>query len=197
MRWSSVAAVTRFVYATATSLDGFLADDADSLDWLFAVPGGEESIEAMASFVEGVGVLVMGSTTYRWVVEHKQLVEEPEKWRSFYGDRATFVFSSRSDLPVITGADIRMVAGSVADHEAAIRAAAGDRDVWVMGGGDLAGQFDDAGLLCEVRLSVAAVTLGSGAPLLPRRIESDRLSLTAVEQIGQFAQLSYTVTPRR
>lgn len=184
------------MYATATSLDGFLADDADSLDWLFAVPGGDDSIAALTSFVDGVGVLVMGSTTYRWVVEHERLTEEPEKWRSFYGDRPTFVFSSRSDLPVIPGADVRVRSGEVRDHVEQIRAAAGGGDVWVMGGGDLAGQFDDAGVLSQLRLSVAAVTLGAGAPLLPRRIESDRLRLASVEQIGQFAQLTYTLVPR-
>ena len=49
--------------------------------------------------------------------------------------------------------------------------AAGDRNVWIVGGGDLAGQFADAGLLDEVIVSIAPVTLGGGAPLLPRRIE--------------------------
>jgi dihydrofolate reductase len=188
--------VTRFVYATATSLDGFLADEHDSLDWLFAVPGGEESMSAMASFVAGVSVLVMGSTTYRWVVEHESLLEEPAKWRTFYGERPTFVFSTREDLPVIPGADIRIVSGAVAAHAEEVRAAAGSGDVWLMGGGDLVGQFDDAGMLSEIRLSVAAVTLGAGAPLLPRRIESDRLTLTSVGQVGQFAELRYAVRDR-
>jgi dihydrofolate reductase len=185
--------MTRFVYATATSLDGFLADADNSLDWLFAVSGGEEAQAAMASFIDGVGALVMGSTTYRWVLEHERLLEQPEKWRSYYGDRPTFVFSSRPDLPLIPGADIRLASGPVASHADDLRAAAAGRDVWVMGGGDLAGQFDDAGLLDAVRLSVAAVTLGSGAPLLPRRIESSRLVLREVGQAGQFAELRYDV----
>lgn len=185
--------MTRFVYATATSLDGFLADAEHSLDWLFAVEGGEESMAAMASFLAGVGVLVMGSTTYRWVLEHEDLLAEPQKWQEYYGDRPTYVFSSRADLPSIPGADLRVVAGPVSDHAEEIRAAAGGRDVWVMGGGDLAGQFADAGLLDELRLSVAAVTLGAGAPLLPRRIESDRLRLVEVRRTGQFAELRYHV----
>jgi dihydrofolate reductase len=140
--------------------------------------------------------MVEGSTTYRWVLEHENLLAEPEKWQSFYGDRLTYVFSTRSDLPLVPGADIRVVNGSVAAIADELRAAAGDKDVWIVGGGDLAGQFDEAGLLDEVRLSVAAVTLGSGAPLLPRRIESSRLRLEAVEQVGQFAELRYAVLPR-
>jgi dihydrofolate reductase len=185
--------MTRFVYATATTLDGFLADTDDSLDWLFKVEGGEESLAELDAFVAGVGVMVEGSTTYRWVLEHEKLLETPEKWQEFYGDRTTYVFSSRSDLPLVPGADIRVVSGSVADHLDAIRGAAGDKDVWIVGGGDLAGQFDEAGALDELMLSVAAVTLGSGAPLLPRRIESERLRLVGVKQTGQFAGLRYEV----
>ena len=49
--------------------------------------------------------------------------------------------------------------------------AAGDRNIWIVGGGDLAGQFADAGLLDEVIVSIAPVTLGAGAPLLPRRLD--------------------------
>lgn len=185
-----------FVYATATSLDGFLADESNSLDWLFAVEGGEESMAAMAGFLEGVGALVLGSTTYRWVLEHERLLEQPEKWREYYGDRATFVFSSRADLPLLPGVDVRRVSGAVTQYAAEVRAAAAGKDVWIMGGGDLAGQFDDAGLLTGIRVSVAAVTLGAGAPLLPRRITSQRLDLVEVARSGQFAELRYAVRPR-
>jgi dihydrofolate reductase len=185
--------MTRFVYATAATLDGFLADADNALDWLFAVDGGEDSLAGMASFIAGVGVMVEGSTTYRWVLEHERLLDEPATWQELYGAKPTYVFSSRPDLPLVPGADIRVVAGAVADHLPAIRAAAADRDVWLVGGGDLVGQFFDAGALDEIRVSVAAVTLGAGAPLLPRRIESDALRLTGVAQTGQFAELRYQV----
>jgi hypothetical protein len=113
--------MTRFVFATATSLDGFLADPDNSLEWLFAVEGGEESMTALDAFVDGVGVMVEGSTTYRWVLEHERLLDAPEKWQQFYGAKPTFVFSSRDDLPLVPGADIRVVSGPVADHLDAIR----------------------------------------------------------------------------
>ena len=184
--------MTRFVYATATSLDGFLADADNSLDWLFAVDGGEESLAGLAEFTAGVGVLVMGSTTYQWVLDHERLLDHPEKWQEFYPGMRTFVFSSR-DLPVIPGADLQILSGPVAEHLPTLLDAAGGKDVWLMGGGDLIGQFNDAGRLDRIMLSVAAVTLGSGAPLLPRRIESNRLRLVDVRQTGQFAELTYDV----
>ncbi|GAA5027664.1 dihydrofolate reductase family protein [Microbacterium fluvii] len=181
--------MTRVIYYTATTLDGFLADEHDSLDWLFAV---EQQRDGFPAFLEGVGAIVQGSTTYEWVLRHEDLVDHPEKWPGFYGARPTWVFTSRV-LPEVAGADVRFAEGAVVDHWHRIRESAGPGDVWVVGGGDLAGQFADAGLLDEIRLSVAPVTLGSGRPLLPRRFDSDRLHLASVGQNGQFAELTYLV----
>jgi dihydrofolate reductase len=69
-------------------------------------------------------------------------------------------------------------------------AAAGDRDVWIVGGGDLAGQFADRGLLDEVVVAIAPVTLGGGAPLLPRRLELVR---TEEAVNGEFVCIRYDV----
>ena len=78
-----------------------------------------------------------------------------------------------------------------------MRAAALGRNVWLVGGGDLVGQFHDAGLLDEIIVQVGSVTLGAGQPLLPRRIASPPLQLTAARRIGPgFAELRYDV-PRR
>ena len=49
-------------------------------------------------------------------------------------------------------------------------AAAQGKNIWLVGGGDLVGQFYDAGLLDEVIVQVGSVTLGAGKPLLPRKI---------------------------
>lgn len=186
----------RTIFYTASTLNGFLADEHDSLDWLFAVPGGEPDAEGggeFAAFLDGIGVVVQGSTTYEWVLEHEDLVAHPEKWPSFYGARPTWVFTTRS-LPAIAGADVRFASGSVMNEWPGIRDAAGDRDVWLVGGGDLVGQFADAGLLDELRISLAPATLERGKPLLPRSLGADRLHLQSARQNGQFAELVYTVT---
>lgn len=181
------------IYYTATTLDGYLATPEHSLDWLFEVPGAGAAEDAIPDFTSSVGALAMGSSTYEWVVRHESLLEHPERWREWYGDRPTWVFTSRS-LPVLDGTDIRFTRAPVAQVHAEMVSAAGDRDLWLMGGGDLVGQFADAGLLDRVVVTIAPVTLGAGAPLLPRDIRSDRLSLVGVVQRGQFAELTYDVT---
>lgn len=180
----------RVIFDTATTLNGYLADDRNSLDWLFAVPDPDGAAATLTP--TQVGAYVEGSTTYSWVLEHEGLLESPERWADLYGDTPTFVFTTRS-LPVPPGADVRFVSGSVADAFVQIRAAAGDGDIWVVGGGDLAGQCIDADLLDQIRLSVAPVALTSGAPLLPRTIGADRLRLVSADAVGQFARLIYDV----
>ncbi|MET0734940.1 MAG: dihydrofolate reductase family protein [Microbacterium sp.] len=184
--------MTRVIFYTASTLDGFLADDHDSLDWLFAVEGGDGGGEGFTSFLDLIGVLVQGSSTYEWVLKHEDLLAHPEKWPAYYGARPTFVFTTR-ELPLVPGADVRLVRGDAADAWPDIEAAADGRDVWLVGGGDLAGQFADAGLLDELRISLAPATLGSGKPLLPRRLGADRLRLESMNQAGQFAELVYSV----
>jgi dihydrofolate reductase len=192
---SNVAFMTRIVYATATSLDGFLADADNSLDWLFAVPGGDEALAELEVFVSGVTVMVEGSTTYRWVLEQESLLVNPEKWQQFYGDRKTFVFSSQPDLPLVPGADIEVLSGQVSAHIEQIREAAGSGDVWVVGGGGVAAAFAESGNLDGIQVSIAPVTLGAGAPLFPASFDSSRLRLTDAHQTGQFIQAEFEVLP--
>jgi dihydrofolate reductase len=68
--------------------------------------------------------------------------------------------------------------------------------VWIVGGGDLAGQFFDAGLLDELIVQVGSVTLGSGKPVFPRFVATPPMQLVSVRAIGTgFAELVY-VLPR-
>lgn len=187
--------MTRIVYATATSLDGYLADERDSLDWLLEVDGGDEAIGELEEFVTGVTVQVQGSTTYLWVLEHEKLLENPERWQILYGNKKTVVFSSRTDLPLVPGADVIVLSGPVGEHIDTIVNAADGGDVWVMGGGALAAEFAAIGHLDEIQVSIAPVTLGGGAPLFPTYFDSARLRLTDVHQTGQFVQAVYEVLP--
>ena len=122
-------------------------------------------------------------------------MEDPAKWQSYYGERPTYVFTHR-DLPIPDGADVRLVQGRVAEHLAEIRATAGGGNIWVLGGGELLGQFLDINELDELALTIAPATVASGASLLPRAIGSDRLELVEARQAGPFARLRYEVRKR-
>lgn len=177
-------------YYTATSLDGFIATEDDSLDWLF--PLGDLNDSSYPEFIAGVGALAMGSATYEWMLRNadKVTAETGSPWPY---TQPTWIFSSRV-LPSIEGANIRFVQGNVRPVHAEMSAAAGSKNIWIVGGGDLAGQFFDTGLLDEFIVQVGSVTLGKGKPLFPRRVTNPHLRLVSVRQIGTgLAELRYEV----
>ncbi|MEW6681627.1 MAG: dihydrofolate reductase family protein [Nitrospirota bacterium] len=181
-------------YYTAASLDGFIATVDDSLEWLF--PLGDIEATSYPAFIREVGALAMGSMTYEWMLRHVVGPEakEPQPWPY---EQPTWVFTSRSLSPV-PGADIRFVRGDVRPVHEQMVAAAGGKNVWIVGGGDLAGQFYDHGLLDELFVQIGSVTLGAGKPLLPRAITNPALRLVSVRAVGTgFAELHYEVPRRR
>lgn len=177
-------------YYTAASLDGFIATEDDSLDWLFAL--GDVAETSYPNFIAKVGALAMGSATYEWLRQHiDQSTEEAD--RRWPYTQPCWVFSKRV-LPPIPGADIRFVRGDVRPIQADMVRAAGQGNLWIVGGGDLAGQFYDAGLLDEIIVQIGSATLGRGKPLFPRRLSGLALRLVSVQQIGvNFVELRYAV----
>ena len=190
--------MTRTHFYTATTLDGFIADEHDSLEWLFSQEHEEGGPLDYATFIEGIGALAMGATTYEWVREHLESGGggepgggEPGAWPY---SQPTWVFTHR-DLPAIEGADVRFVQGEVEPVWQEMVAAADGKDVWVVGGGGLAADFAEAGHLDRLMLSIAPVTLGAGRPLFPRPFD---LRLVELARHGVFACATYDVVgPRR
>ncbi|MBL0926174.1 MAG: dihydrofolate reductase [Phycisphaerales bacterium] len=175
-------------YYTATSLDGFIATEDDGLDWLLQL--GEPTDSSYPGFIAGVGALAMGSRTYEWLLQHSAEIAAQTGSPWPYSLPA-WVFTSRA-LRSAPGADIRFARGPVAHAFDDIRRAAAGKNIWVVGGGDLAGQFFDAGLLDELIVQVAPVTLGRGKPLFPRRLAAPPLRLTAVSRMGSgMVELRY------
>jgi dihydrofolate reductase len=180
-------------YYVASSLDGFIATVDDSLEWLF--PLGDINDTGYPAFIREVGALAMGSVTYEWMLRHviKPGREGGAPWP--YAQPA-WVFSRRT-LPAIEGANISFVLGDVRPVHERMRAAAGGKNIWIVGGGDLVGQFFDSGLLDEIIVQLGSVTLGAGKPLLPRQIVSPALRLESARAIGTgFAELRYAVPKR-
>lgn len=177
-------------YYTASSLDGFIATPDHSLEWLFQL--GDINDTSYPAFIREVGALAMGASTYEWMLRHvvKPGAGSGASWP--YGQPA-WVFTHRA-LPGVAGADIRFVQGDVRPVHEQMSAAASGRNIWLVGGGELVGQFHDAGLLEELIVQVGSVTLGAGRPLLPRRIDFPPLRLASVRQVGTgFAELRYEV----
>lgn len=190
------------VYYCASSLDGYLAEADDSLDWLLNYQGTFEYEAAESDpmsegggyerFYEGVGALVMGSVTYEWIIDHLDVAGGGE-WP--YRGKRCWVLSSRElPLPEGDGVDVRIVSAPVGELYSEMAAAAGDRVLWVVGGGSVASQFADEGLLDEVHVTVVPVALGVGKPLFERRLPNGPMHLTGTRTFRNgMVELRYQI----
>jgi dihydrofolate reductase len=165
--------MTQVVYYVAASLDGFIAGPNGELDWLhaFKTPGNDYGY---APFLAGVDALVMGRSTY-------------ETTRSFgdwpYGKRPTWLLTHReasafAPLPPAVQLSTDSPAQLLAQWQAL-----GLGRVWLVGGGQVAAQFLQAGCLHELMLALMPVTLGRGIALFqpahrPQPARWERLSAT-------------------
>jgi dihydrofolate reductase len=175
-------------YYVASSLDGFIADSDNGIDWLLHF-GMADFDDGYQRFLAGVGAIVMGSRTYEFLLS-EGMTEWPYSVPS--------VVLTHRDLPLAAaGADIRFLSGDIDAVAATLGALAGDRAVWVVGGGDVAAQFAAAGLLQTLIVTMMPVVLGSGVPLLPVTSPLE-LELTSAVPLPQGAvELTYAVTRPR
>lgn len=188
--------MSRAQYYCAASLDGYIAESDDTLAWLmkyrgtFEGEGAEPMKGSYDRFYDGVGALVMGSATYEFILQHEG---KGERWP--YADKPVWVLTSR-ELPRhgAADADIRFGNAEISSLYEEMMTAAGERDLWVVGGGNVASQFADEGLLDEVLVTVVPVVLGKGKPLFDRRVPGGPMQLTGTRAFDTgMVELRYEI----
>ena len=163
------------------------------MDWLTSYQGSFEGADSDAkqagyeAFYEGIGALVMGSVTYEWVLAHGGA------WA--YVGKPTWVLSTRElERPEGEEVDVRVVDAEVPDLIDEMLGAAGDQDLWIVGGGNVASQFAGHGLLDRVEVTVVPVVLGEGKPLFDRRMPGGPMQLITARTFSSgMVGLTYEV----
>ena len=150
------------VYYTASSLDGYIVDEAGSLDWLITRDIDKDGPFHYDAFIKSIGAVVMGSATYEWIVKN-----HPGKWMY---EQPSWVVRHRPQI-IADGHPVQTFDGDVAELHPKLVSAAAGKDVWVVGGGDVAAQFVTAGLIDEMIVTYAPCSLGAGSRVLPIRSE--------------------------
>lgn len=186
--------MSRCQYYCAMSLDGYIATVDDTIEWLTGYEGSYEGADASPAkggydrFYDGVGALVMGSVTYEWVIEH---LGGGEGWP--YSGKPTWVLSSRElAVPRAEGLDVRVASAKVEELYEEMIAAAGDRNLWVVGGGNVASQFADAGLLDDVLVTLVPTVLGTGKPVFDRAVPDGPMALAGARPLDSgMVELRY------
>ena len=160
------------IYFAAASLDGFIADKNDSLEWLFK--NGPTDISFIDEFLKTVGVIAMGSSTYKWLIDNST-----GPWPY----KVPCLVFTHQNFKVMDGADVRFVRGEVSTHHQEMKKLAQGKNIWLMGGGDLVGQFYDQGLVDEMHIQTVSVFLNEGKQLFSRKTDK-AMKIQEIRQRG-------------
>lgn len=168
----------KIVCYIAASLDGYIATEDDSLEWLFKTEG--EGDAGYGEFMKTIDTVVMGRRTYDWVME-------AESGQFPYQDITSYVYSSSSakDDPFVkfTNQDVLSFVKEIKEKPG--------KNIWVIGGSSLLHNFVQKNLIDEWIISIAPVLIGKGIPLFREFDFEIPLKLKSVKSYGQFAQLHY------
>lgn len=165
--------MARILGYIAASLDGYIADADDKLDWLFKYDNMDLGEHDYRTFIKRIRTVVMGRATYDWIEK------DPSPWA--YDQQRTLVVTSRSienpKGPLETRSDVDALIAELRSLE--------DGDVWMLGGGALQMAFLERGALDELEIYVIPEMLGGGIRLFPETGFSASPRLISAKDVGQ------------
>ncbi|MDC7233738.1 MAG: dihydrofolate reductase family protein [Spirochaetales bacterium] len=173
--------MSNYVYI-ATSIDGYIADRNDGIDWLETVPNPDQKDLGFYDFLNRVDAIVMGRNTYETVL-------------GFGGEwpypKPVFVCSTTlKTIPESLEDKVFLIKGTAEDITRTLDRR-GYTNLYIDGGKTIQG-FLQADLIDELILSKIPVLLGGGTPLfgvLPGHLEFELLS--SKTYLNQIVSLRY------
>jgi dihydrofolate reductase len=139
------------VLGLGISLDGYIARPDGAVDFLFMPKD-----YSMAEFFAAVDTVIMGRKTYEASLKMGGVFAAPG-WKTYVcsrsltaGERDGLVFTRQTPTALVE--EIREGKG---------------KDIWLMGGGEIAREFLNADLVDELHIGVVPVLIGAGIPLFP------------------------------
>lgn len=162
----------------ATSLDGYIATEDDSLDWLFKIEG--EGDNGYSEFYDSIDTIILGRRTYEWIMR-------VEKEIFPYKNKKCYVFTkSRYE----SNDNVEFVNDDIVEFIDVLQNTDG-KNIWVVGGGDLLYYFVKENLVDEFIINIAPTIIGTGIPLFWKQNIEIELELINIRRFNQFAELHY------
>ena len=171
----------KLVLYIAASLDGYIATSEHGMDWLFAVEG--EGDNGFAKFYDTIDTVLIGRTTFDWILRHEKTVD------AVYKDKTCYVFT-RTERPAM--GHFTFIHHDAIEFVKKLKHKEG-KDIWVVGGGELLHAFMKERLVDELFITIAPVLLGRGIPLFKGNDFQTCLSLKEINRYNQFVELHYEI----
>ena len=164
-----------YFYGCVT-MDGYLADKAHGLDWLYESGTTEET--GYEAFYGKMDITLMGRRTFSEVEKAGSMAE-------IYPTTQNYVFTHSGGL---SQDGFTAVNTDVAEF---VKQLDPGKNIWVVGGNTILAPLLSEDMVDHIILQIAPVLLGAGIPLFTQKEELRRFKLKEVRQYGQFAELVY------
>ncbi len=166
--------MNKVVLYIAASLDGFIARPDGNLDWLNALPNPDQIDYGYADFLSSIGSTIMGKNTYNEIIGFG--VEWPYPGLDSYVVTSDTEFKVSSPATFALHADLNKFITGLKQKT--------DKDIWLIGGGQLITYFLNHDLLDRMILTLIPTVLGEGIPLFPNKPKESSWTLSKVEQFN-------------
>jgi len=170
----------KLILYIATSLDGYIATEDDSLEWLFKIEG--EGDNGYSEFYNTIDTILIGRRTYDWIMEE-------EKGKFPYKNKECYIFSKSQ-----SGKDenVEFINQDVVSFTKKIKRL-GRENIWLVGGGGLVQSFIKERLVDELIITIAPTLIGQGIPLFKNNDFEMELELKNIRKFNQLVELHYKV----
>jgi dihydrofolate reductase len=160
----------------AASLDGYIATNEESLDWLFEVEG--EGDNGYGEFIKNIDCIILGRRTYDWIIKE-------EKDNFPYKKEKCYVFTNKKEqlkYAEVVNEDLKTFITRTRNEF---------KNIWIVGGGEIIRQYLELNEIDEFRITIAPVILGKGIKLFHEINKIIKLELIEINKRNQFAELIY------
>lgn len=164
-----------YFYGCVT-MDGYLADKAHNLDWLYQSGSVEET--DYESFYRKMDITIMGKRTF-------SEIEKSENQGSAYPTTQNYVFTHSDKL---SRKGYIPVSGDVVEF---VKQIDKNKNIWIIGGNTILAPLLNDNMVDCIIMQIAPVLLGKGIPLFSQKEALRRFLLKEVKRYGQFAELVY------
>lgn len=138
----------------ATSLDGFIARENGSIDWLTKYENNPETDYGYSEFYASIGKVLMGRKTYEQALEFGE-------WP--YREKKSYVFTRQKE-PTRRENNVEFVSEDIGEFVRQLKRNT-EEDIWLVGGSQIIKVFFEENLVQDLILFVVPIILGSGIPL--------------------------------
>ena len=161
----------KVTFGGANSLDNYIARNDGGFDWIM---WSDETANVMKDYWSKIDTIVMGRKTFD-IANKQQPKSKSKKKKNPYGEIETIVFSRTLAAGERDG--VLFTADDPVEYVLALKQKEG-KEICVMGGGDLAVNLFEAGVIDEIGFCIHPLLLGSGVPLfhkMSRQIDLELL----------------------